>query len=149
MKKRAILVAALLAMMLATAAPALAQEDEGQSGSGGATGYPAGGTPPPPPQDYAFNEDGMVVVDGDQVLDCRTFVGAFDEGFDDYGDQAQAERVLERCKGVSVSSEPPQDSGAETLPETGGVPALPFATGVLPAGAVLFVLRRSFGSRGR
>ena len=149
MMKRTILAAALLAMMLVTDAPALAQEGEGQSGNGGAIGYPEGGTPPPPPKDYALNEDGLVVVSGDEVLDCRTFVGAFDEGYDEWGNQTQAKRVLERCEQMGESPKTLQPPDMEALPETGGFPAIPIVAGLFLVVMGLFTVRRLSGLKGR
>lgn len=155
---RRIMAAALLAAALALAAwsaPAAAQEG-GASASASASaaqGYPAGGEPPPPPPDYAYR-NGEVYVDGDEVLDCRTFVESFDEGYDEYGDQGQARRVLERCEqagspdGVDVPPEVRAEIRADRrlggVPETGGAPALPLGIGLLlasSAGLLAFARR--------
>lgn len=127
---------------------------EGASASAStAQGYPAGGEPPPPSPDYAYR-NGEVYVDGDEVLDCRTFVESFDGGYDEFGDQAQARRVLERCEqagspdGVDVPPEVRAEIKADRrlggLPETGGAPALPLGVGLLlasSAGLLVFARR--------
>ena len=153
------MVVAAVAMMLGALAAAPAGAQEGREG--GAIGYPIGGEPPPPPPDYAYR-DGEVYVDGDEMLDCRTFAQSFDGGYDEFGDQAQAERVLERCERAGFpSADPPPEvraeiradrhaardaaRDAEQLPATGGVPTLPLATGVLLAGSGLLVLRARAG----
>lgn len=139
--------AVIVAMMiLGAAAPTLAQEGgDRPGGSGEAFGYPAGGEPPPPPSDYAYR-DGAVLVSGDSAVGCREFVEDFDEGYDEYGDQAQAKRVIERCKqaGLPDLTVPPEvrrEIRQDELSETGG--ASPFlAVGLLLTGIGLFALRR-------
>ena len=148
--------AALLAAALALAAwpaPGAAQEGgaNASASASAAQGYPAGGEPPPPPPDYAYR-NGEVYVDGDEVLDCRTFVESFDEGYDEYGDQEQAQRVLERCEQAGSPDDmdiPPEvraeiraDRRLGGLPDTGGVPALPLGIGLLLASAGLLVFAR-------
>lgn len=148
------MLAAVVTMLLGVGAlaatPVVAQEGR----EGGAFSYPLGGPIPDgyPPPDYAY-KNGEVYVDGDEVLDCRTFVASFDEGYDEFGDQAQAKRVLERCgrAGLPSGSPPPEvraeiraDRRAEALPETGGLaPAalllaagVPLVTGCLLASRV-------------
>lgn len=131
----------MLAMLLFIAAPALAQE-------GGAF-FSQKGEPTPSPPDYAYR-NGEVYVDGDEVLDCRTFVESFDKGYDEFGDQAQARRVLARCEQAGTPTvRPPaevrrdirQDAPNNSLPETGGVPLSFLAAGVFLTGAGLLALR--------
>jgi hypothetical protein len=149
-------VAALLAAALALAAwpaPAVAQEG-GANASASASAaqvYPAGGEPPPGSPDYAF-DGGEVVVSGDSVVSCRDFVDTFDQGYDEYGDQEQARRVLERCEQAGSPDDmdiPPEvraeiraDRRLGGLPETGGVPAVPLGIGLLIASAGLLVFAR-------
>ncbi len=153
MRNMAALAVIVAMMILGAAAPTLAQEGgDRPGGSGEAFGYPAGGEPPPPPSDYAYR-DGAVLVSGDSAVGCREFVEDFDEGYDEYGDQAQAKRVIEQCKqaGLPSSPVPPevrqeirqdrQESRHAELSETGG--ASPFlAVGLLLTGIGLFALRR-------
>ncbi len=133
-------------------AGALAATPAGAQGEGRALGYPMGGKPPPSPPDYAFR-DGEVYVDGDEVIGCREFAEQFDEGYDEWGDQAQARRVLERCEQAGfpalqvpteVRQEIRQDARPAVLPETGGVsPPLLTAGLLLTSAAVLFALRKT------
>lgn len=133
MKNVGVLGLALAAAMLVVAAPAVAQEGR----EGGAFSYPMGGpiSDGYPPPDYAYR-NGEVYVDGDEALDCRTFAKSFDEGYDEWGNQAQAGRVLERCRraGLPSGNPPPgvrAEIRADALAETGGLPLLPLAAGAL------------------
>jgi hypothetical protein len=83
--KAAVLLAVLLAAAVA-AAPALAQ-----------TSYDA--------PDYALEEDGTVVIDGDGVTDCRSFALALEQGYFESGDlSAGAQRVLNQCEEAGLLS---------------------------------------------
>ncbi len=119
------ILAAVVAMLLGVAALAAAPAEAQEGREGGAFSYPLGGPSPDgyPPPDYAYR-NGEVYVDGDEVLDCRTFVESFDEGYDKFGDQAQAERVLEQCEraGLPSGSPPPEVSarGDPRRPPRGG-----------------------------
>ena len=151
---RRILAAALLASLALAAwgtVPAAAQEGgaDASASASAAQAYPAGGEPPEPPPDYAF-DDGVVYVSGDEAISCREFVRYFDQGYDEYGDQEQAQRVLEKCEqaGSPGATDIPPEVRAEirreavggALPETGGISALPAAAGVLLSAAGLLAL---------
>ena len=142
-KGKVILGCVLLATGLAGAAPALGQE-------GGAY-YTPEGEPPPSVPDYAFR-DGEVYVDGDLAIGCREFAGSFEEGYDEWGDQAQARRVLEQCERAGmptlrlpeeVRREIRQDAPNAAVPETGGVSPASLAAGLFltSAGVCLLALR--------
>ncbi len=117
--------------MAAVAAPALAQT--------------SGGDPP----DYALEEDGTVVIDGDGATDCRSFASFLEQG--DFeppaGDPSQqAQSILEQCEeagllpsgGTTPSAPASSEASAANgkgggLPDTGGstLPALLGVSGVL------------------
>ena len=150
-KKVSLLLAVVAFLLLGFASGASAQE-------GGAFGYPAGSKPPPPPPDYAYR-GGEVYVSGDSVIGCNEFVEAFEDGYDEWDDQAQARRVLERCKEAGLPGlRPPAEVRQEiqrgsaregTLPDTGGNPVLPLVVGLLLAGAALGALPGARAKDGR
>lgn len=140
-----IAVTMLLGVVLAMSIPVESQEG---GGKGEASGYPAGGKHGPPPPDYAYS-NGKVIVGGDVDTDCRSFIEGFDGGYSGWGNQTQAERVLEKCKQADGSSlNPPpevrQEIREDSLADTGGIPLLPVAAVVLLlTGRYLLTLHRT------
>ena len=149
------IMAAALAMVLGTIAlastPSVAQEERE------AQVYRPGEKPPPPPPDYAYFK-GEVYIDGDFVISCREFAEDFERVYDEYGVQAQAQRVLKQCEQAGmpgmripaeVRAEIRQDARGGMLPETGGALLSLLAAGLLLAGTGLFAVRMLSGSRGK
>lgn len=48
--------------------------------------------------DFALEEDGTVVIDGDLATDCPSFAVGLEEGYESRGDPEQAQSVLEQCR---------------------------------------------------
>ena len=145
--KRLILLAAVLALLLPTAATALAhpeeEHQEEESGRTGGLSEPETGSSLPDSPEYAFREDGTVVIDGDVSTDCSSFARAFKLEDNLQRNLRQARSVLEQCEeaglldsgdatssasanssaSASASPHAPANGGEDELPDSGG-PAL-------------------------
>lgn len=99
---RAATTVVLLAVLLTAAAgTALAQEADSSSG---ALAQPRG-EPPINPPNFVLEEDGTVIVDGDQVTNCRSFIIGFEQGGYDSGLRyLEAQKVIEKCEELGLSS---------------------------------------------
>ena len=79
---------------------------ERESGSSAAFAYTAGGPPPDLDiPDYELEADGTVIIDGDQVTECYSFVVGRRQGYFTNGDQRLARRVEKRCKRAGFSKD--------------------------------------------
>ncbi len=75
-----------------------------ESGSSAAFAYPAGDPPPDLDiPDYELEADGTVLIDGDQVTECHSFVVGRRQGYFTNGDQRLAQRAERRCKQAGFS----------------------------------------------
>lgn len=117
--KKPFVLAMVLAMVLAVAAPSAAQ-----------TGRPGGGDRDDVPESaidgeyYEVLESGTLLYEGDIGVDCRTLLQRFDE------ELFSTQQMVEACTEAGF---PPKG----TLSETGGVPLLPVAVGVLLVAGLL------------
>lgn len=162
-KIRNVAVTVLLTALLLTTVIGTATAQESGSSSA-AFAQPVGKTAPNPPY-FALERDGTVIIDGDEVTDCRSFgIGLSQWEFKDQ-QRGQARKVLERCKQLGLSSggdfnmanskvileipgksSPTPDNGSDakrTLPDTGGTSLFTFLiSGLLLVGAGLIATRR-------
>jgi hypothetical protein len=146
----AVLPLLLLAATLAVAAPSSAQEAGSRASAQAAQAAQVGEPPPPPPPQYALEGD-QLVIEGDTVIDCPSFVGGLDSAQIPSSDpairreQEFVRRYAELCRQYGFSSagtgganprvtvdaaaardgEDATAGGDERLPDTGGL-RLPF-----------------------
>ncbi len=77
-----------------------------ESGSSAAFAYPAGDPPPDLDiPDYELEADGTVLIDGDQVTECHSFIVSRRQNYFTDGDQRLARRVEKRCKRTGFSED--------------------------------------------
>ena len=104
--------------------------------------------------DYALQEDGTVLIDGDLATDCRSFDGGPIPPADGDPDREQARRVLEQCEEAGLLDSGRGDPGASAvngegggLPDTGGpdLPALLFVAVLVAAAGGLLARKLAAG----
>ncbi|MGB3682501.1 MAG: hypothetical protein WA990_08430 [Rubrobacteraceae bacterium] len=86
------------------ALPDATQEVGGTIGSAGALAQPMG-EPPVNPSNFVLERDGTVIVDGDEVTNCRSLGTGLEQGVQDsevY--RKEARKVLAKCRQLDISS---------------------------------------------
>lgn len=153
MRRAALLLGLLLLVSLALAPAAAAQGTQSSAAV-------AAGTPPPPA--YVLERDGTVIIGGDMVTDCESFIIGRAQGYWGEGNAAEARTLADKCQGLGV---PPGDlttgdaeailsmgtegqpaSDVEKLPDTGGLSVLELAglaSGLALIGVGLLLRRRA------
>lgn len=123
-----LLAAIVVGTLISNASPVLAQTQE-QPRSAAAMAQNAADSP-----DYALQDDGTVIIGGDNATDCRSFALYLDNpNYEPPGSLRQARDVSQQCKEQGTAG--PVDT---ELSDTGGPPVLPTA-GSLLAGTGLVI----------